>query len=45
MYYSVRNIPKVDAIDVEGVNPVNLIRYEKVLVTQGALKKIEESLS
>jgi large subunit ribosomal protein L4 len=45
LYYSVRNIPKIDAIDVEGVNPVNLIRYEKVLVTQGALKKIEESLS
>lgn len=45
LYYSVRNIPKIDAIDVEGVNPVNLIRYEKVLITQGALKKIEESLS
>lgn len=45
LYYSVRNIPKIDAIDVEGVNPVNLIRYEKVLMTQGALKKIEESLS
>ena len=45
LYYSVRNIPKIDAIDVQGVNPVNLVRYEKVLVTQGALKKIEESLS
>lgn len=45
LYYSVRNIPQIDAIDVEGVNPVNLIRYEKILITQGALKKIEESLS
>lgn len=45
LYYSVRNIPHVDAIDVQGVNPVNLIKYEKVLMTSGAVKKIEEQLS
>ena len=34
LYYSVRNIPKIDAVDVDGVNPVNLVRYEKVLMTR-----------
>ncbi|MGD8742146.1 MAG: 50S ribosomal protein L4 [Granulosicoccaceae bacterium] len=45
LYYSVRNIPHVDAIDVQAVNPVNLMKYEKVLMTSGAVKKIEEQLS
>lgn len=45
LYFSVRNIPHVDAVDVQGVNPVNLIKYEKVLMTSDAVKKIEEQLS
>jgi large subunit ribosomal protein L4 len=42
LYLGCRNIHDVDVIDVQGVNPVNLIGYKKVLFTVGALKKAEE---
>lgn len=44
LYLAARNLRKVDVIDVQGVNPVNLIGYERVLFTTGALKKAEEML-
>ncbi len=44
LYLGARNIRGVDVIDVQGVNPVNLIGYEKVLFTVGALRKAEEML-
>jgi large subunit ribosomal protein L4 len=40
-----RNIPHVEVADVAGINPVNLVGAEKVVMTVGALKKIEEKLS
>lgn len=45
LYLAARNLRKVDVIDVQGVNPVNLIGYERVLFTTGALKKAEEMLT
>lgn len=42
LYLGCRNIHDVDVIDVQGVNPVNLIGFKKVLFTVGALKKAEE---
>ena len=42
LYLGCRNIHNVDVIDVQGVNPVNLIGYKIVLFTVGALKKAEE---
>ena len=45
IYLSSRNIPHVDVIDVEGVNPVALVGFEHILVTVDALKKIEEKLA
>ncbi len=42
LYLGSRNLKGVDVIDVQGVNPVNLIGFEKVLFTVGALKKAEE---
>jgi len=44
LYLGARNLKNVDVIDVQGVNPVNLIEYEKVLFTVGALKQAEELL-
>ena len=44
LYLAARNLRKVEVIDVQGVNPVNLIGFEKVLFTVGALKKAEEML-
>lgn len=45
LYLSTRNLHGVEAIDVQGVNPVDLIGFEKVLFTVGALKKAEELLA
>lgn len=42
LFLGSRNLRNVDVIDVQGVNPVNLIAAEKVLFTVGALKKTEE---
>jgi large subunit ribosomal protein L4 len=42
LHLGCRNIHNVDVIDVQGVNPVNLIGFKKVLFTVGALKKAEE---
>ena len=40
-----RNLPSVDVLDLREINPVSLIRYEKVLATAGAIKALEERLS
>lgn len=45
LYLSSRNLHKVDVRDVVGVDPVSLIRFEKVLVAVPALKKVEEMLA
>lgn len=45
LYLSTRNLHGVEVIDVQGVNPVDLIGFEKVLFTVGALKKAEELLA
>lgn len=42
---SSRNLPHVDVTDIEGINPVSLLSREKVLMTQGAVKKLEAWLS
>ena len=44
LYLAARNLHKVDVRDVEGVDPVSLIAYDKVLVTVDAVKKFEEML-
>ena len=45
LYLAARNLHKVDALDVSGLDPVSLIDFEKVLITVAALKKVEEILS
>lgn len=40
-----RNLPGVDVCTVNGADPVSLVRYEKVIMTQGAVKKFEEMLA
>ena len=45
MYLAARNLKDVTAIDVDVVDPVNLIRHDKVLITVDALKKLEEMLA
>ncbi len=42
---SSRNLPHVMIVDVGHADPVSLIRYGKVLMTKGAVSKIEELLA
>jgi len=44
LFLAARNLYKVDVRDVQGIDPVSLIAFDKVLVTAAAVKKIEESL-
>ncbi len=39
-----RNLPVVEVQDAQSVDPVNLIRYDKVLMTVAAIKLLEERL-
>ncbi|MHB8534510.1 MAG: 50S ribosomal protein L4 [Sulfuricaulis sp.] len=40
-----RNLPYVDVRTVSAADPVSLIRHEKVILTQGAMKQLEEMLA
>ena len=42
---SARNIPHVDVCQANEVNPVNLVGYDKIVMTATAVNKIEETLS
>jgi large subunit ribosomal protein L4 len=45
LFLAARNVPHVDVRDAQGVDPVSLVGFDKVLVTVAALKKIEEKLA
>jgi large subunit ribosomal protein L4 len=40
-----RNMPNVDVLDLREVNPVSLVRCDKVVATEAALKALEEQLA
>jgi large subunit ribosomal protein L4 len=45
LYLSSRNLHNVGVCDVNYIDPVSLIRFDKVLITAAAVKKIEEMLA
>lgn len=45
LYLSARNLPYVEVTDVAGLSPVNLVGYDNIVVTVGAVRAIEEWLS
>lgn len=45
LYLASRNLHKVDVCDVDAVDPVSLVAFDKVMVTVEALKKFEEALA
>jgi large subunit ribosomal protein L4 len=45
VFLSARNLPNVGICDAGSIDPVVLMRFEKVLITLPALKLIEERLS
>mgnify|MGYP001548166327 FL=1 len=44
LYLAARNLHKVDVRDVDAVDPVSLIGFDKVMVTVDAVKKVAEML-
>ncbi|GAB1660681.1 50S ribosomal protein L4 [Mannheimia haemolytica] len=45
LFLAARNLYKVDVRDVQGIDPVSLITFDKVVVTVDAVKQIEEMLA
>lgn len=45
LYLASRNLHKVDVRDVDAVDPVSLIAFDKVMITVDAVKKFEEALA
>ena len=45
LYLSSRNLPNALVLEVSEADPVSLIRFPKVVLTQAAVKKFEEVLS
>jgi large subunit ribosomal protein L4 len=42
---SARNLPKVKVLRVDGLNVYDLLRYEHLIITEAALKALEERLA
>jgi large subunit ribosomal protein L4 len=44
LFLAARNLPHVEVIEVSALNPLSLVRHDKVLMTVGAVKMLEERL-
>ena len=44
LYLAIRNLPKAAACEPEDLDPLALAVFDKLLFTEGALKKLEEKL-
>lgn len=45
LYLAARNLPKVDVLSAQEVDPVSMIAFGHVLATEAAIKKLEERLA
>ena len=45
LYLSSRNLPDVMVMEAKHADPVNLVRFAKVILTKGAVKQFEEVLA
>lgn len=45
LFLASRNLPQVEVIEATGVDPVSLARFENVLITVAAVKRVEERLA
>jgi len=45
LYLGARNLPGVAVCDVTALDPVSLVRFERVVITAAALKALEERLA
>lgn len=42
VYLASRNIPNVQVLDVDGIDPVSLMRFPSIVATSAAIKRLEE---
>lgn len=45
LYLSARNLYNAEVSDVAGIDPVSLVGYQNVVMTQAAVKRLEEQLA
>jgi large subunit ribosomal protein L4 len=45
LYLSSRNLPDVMVLEAKHADPVNLVRFAKVILTKGAVKQFEDVLA
>ena len=45
LFLASRNLPHVEIVEATGVDPVSLARFEHVLITVAAVKRVEERLA
>jgi len=45
LWLASRNLPHVHLLDVEGVDPVSLMRHPRIVMTTAAIKRLEERLA
>lgn len=45
LHLAARNLHKVEVVDSNGLNPVDLIRFDKVLMTVDSIKNVERMLA
>jgi large subunit ribosomal protein L4 len=45
LYLAARNLRQVEVVDSTGVNPVDLIRFDNVVMTVDSVKRVEEMLA
>ena len=45
LFLSARNLPHVDVVEAKRVDPVSLVRFEKVIMTVAAVSALEEMLA
>jgi large subunit ribosomal protein L4 len=44
LFLAARNLPKVEVCEVGKIDPVSLVKYQNVIMTEDAVRKIEEVL-
>jgi large subunit ribosomal protein L4 len=45
LFLAARNLPNVDVMSAKEVDPVSMIAFDKVVATEGSIRKLEERLS
>ena len=45
LYLAARNLPGVDVMSAQEVDPVSLIAFENVVASEAAVKQLEERLA